>query len=109
MMQKHSFSSAAAVSAVPSSPSVSTSHLEGAVADQHEGTEIRTRQLRPERGGDREAHGGVVGGAEEFCPVVDEQIGGAEERIPHVGDNDRIVLEEGVQPLEEAGDGDGFR
>src|SRR5204863_457089 len=55
-------------------------------------------------GGDGEAHRVVVGGADEFGPLMRRQLAGGEESVADVGNDDRVVVDLLVEAVHDAAD-----
>src|SRR5205814_9779559 len=53
-----------------------------------------------------EAHRSIVTRAQKLRAVIDEQVSGAKQRIPHIGYDHGLFREKGVYPLEQTLDRD---
>ena len=81
-------------------------HLKGAVADERHHLQLGAGHLGAERRWHGESHRGVVGGRDVFRLTADHQFARCEERIAHVGDDDRAVVERLIEPANEPPRGD---
>ena len=68
-------------------------HLKSPVTDQDQWSELSIGDLHANTGGNREAHGCVVGGAQKFGVLSDRKIGSREERISRVGHHNDVLIQ----------------
>ena len=77
----------------------------GTITDDHQRAPLRVRQLGADAGGHGESHRRVVRRREKLSVTMNEQVRTPEQRISRLGNDHRVVVEESVQALEHAPDG----
>ena len=81
-------------------------HLESAVTNERYHLEIGPCHFRTERRRDCKTHRGIVGRRDKFCLSTDDQLASRKERVPHIGNDDRLIVKRFVKSAHESRDGD---